>query len=146
MRINSHDREAPRYVHREMIVSKDRCPPNSLRQLHFCTVPVLAGLENSVGEGAFMTSGAVTPAAAPAAGITQAKGIPVMNGDIKKHGVTVRKVRTGFLPMDWPLFAPACGVDGAVRAAASVRNVFVSALQTSQLPAGKTQMKAAGWS
>ena len=36
-------------------------------------VPVLAGLDNSGGEGAFMTCGAVTPAAAPAAGITQAK-------------------------------------------------------------------------
>ena len=39
-----------------------------------------------------MTCGAVTPAAAPAAGITQAKGFPVKNGDIEKHEVTVRTV------------------------------------------------------
>jgi hypothetical protein len=39
-----------------------------------------------------MTCGAVTPAAAPAAGITQAKGVPVKNGDIEKHEVTVRTV------------------------------------------------------
>ena len=95
---------------REMSVSKDRSPPNSLRQLHFCTVPVLAELENSVGEGAFMTCGAVTPAAAPATGITHAKGFPVSekHGDIKKHGVTVRTVH---LPIQQCLSYRTCKIE-----------------------------------